>query len=165
MERLTDEQSDEVARRYDEARAMARRFRPPAGMTADEWEAEVLFVLVRLVPLRPAHFEAFLYRRTRWAWLNLDQGARRQPDQIDGWGQIPARQAEPATTLGDVLHGLSPEQSDVVHLRLAGGTWPTIGRLYGVSGRTIQRRHRAVLKRLRAREAARLRREGPEIAI
>ena len=155
MERLTDEQSAEAARRYDEGQAMARRFRAPAGMTGDEWEAEVLLVLVQTVARHAGApgFEALLYMATRWHWLNLARKAKRQRvGQLPAWDLVPARKTAEPTGLDDILHGLSPVPSDVIRLRAAGGNWPTIGRLYGVSGRTAQRWHRTALKRLRSRE-------------
>lgn len=150
-QRLTDEQRDEAARRYDEARAMARRFKTPAGMTRDEWQAEVLLVLVQTVARHAGSdgFEALLYMATRWRWHDLLRRAQRRHSTLPAWDLLPAREVAEDSPLDAVLQGLEPVESDLVKLRLAGGDWHTLGRLYGCCGRTVRRRHHAIVEKMR----------------
>ena len=152
--RLTDSQREEAGDRIDQAKRMARRFRPPAGMSRDEWEAEVLLVMVETVAAydRNTNFEAYFFMRCRWRRLNLIRQATRHPVAALIPETIPARAER--TALDDLIQGVSPRESDLIRLRLAGGEWSVIGKAYGVSGRTAQRWHRQAIGKLRKRVEA-----------
>lgn len=148
--RLTDSQREEAGTRLDQAKRMARRFRPPAGLSAEEWESEVFLVLVETVAnIQPqVNFEAYFFMKCRWRKLSLIEKHRRTHAAL---AFDPECRPQKRHTLDDVLEGVSPRDSDIIHLRLAGGRWPVIGKAYGVSGRTIQRWHDAALGRIRRR--------------
>jgi hypothetical protein len=151
--RLTDKQRDDAGSKVELARRMAKRFRPPLGMSADEWECEVMMVLVETVATcNPnTNFEAYFFMKCRWKKLNLIEKHRRTHAAL---AFDPECRPQKRHTLDDVLEGVSPRDSDIIRLRLAGGRWPTIGMAYGVSGRTIQRWHDAALRRIRRRVMA-----------
>ncbi len=148
--RLTDSQREEAGTRLDQAKRMARRFRPPSGLSAEEWQSEVFLVLVETVAnIQPqVNFEALFYMRCRWRKLSILEKQRRRPVAL---AIDPVWQPQERNSLEDVLHGVSAKDSDIIRLRLAGGRWLTIGMLYGVSGRTIQRWHDSALGRIRRR--------------
>lgn len=153
--RLTDEQRDQASDRVELARRVAKRFKPPSGFNREEWESEVMCLMVQVVAtIRPGvDFEAVLYMRTRWHRLDLLRKASRMPQQLEYDDQIPAREPE-RYGMEDVLPGLDPMESDVLRLRCAGGDWETIGKTYGVSGRTIRRKYNATVAKVREESMA-----------
>lgn len=153
--RLTDEQREDAGSKVELARRMAKRFRPPPGMSHDEWECEVFMVLVETVAShdRNTNFEAHFFMRVRFRKLNLIRKASRHPVVALIPETIPDR-TEQRTPLDDLIAGVNPRDSDIIRLRMAGGRWPTIGKAYGVSGRTVQRWHRTALVRIRKRVEA-----------
>lgn len=149
--RLTDEQRDEAASKIEQARRMAKRFKPPIGMSLDEWESEVMLVLVEAVATkgRNANFEAHFYMRCRFRRMQLQ---RKRPNMASL--EIDVVSPEMPTTLGEVLEGMEPIESDIIRLRVAGGDWETIGKAYGWCGRTVRRRYKVAVERLRKSELA-----------
>lgn len=147
--RLTEEQQGMAVERMDLARQVSRRFQVPAGMDREEWEAECLLVLVEALGSmeRNANFEAHLYMLCRFRRMQINH--KRRP--LVGYTFTEVLEARPTreSQLDEVLEGVSPVDSDIIRLRMNGGRWETIGKAYGVSGRTIQRRHRAALGKLR----------------
>lgn len=148
--RLTEEQRQHAEDLVELARRVARRFRPPLGMSREEWSSEVVCLMVQTVAnIRPGvNFEAVLYMRARWHRLDLLRKVARQPQQLQYDDQIPAREPQ-RYGMEDVLPGLDAMESDVIRLRCAGGDWETIGKAYGVCGRTIRRKYQAVVAKVR----------------
>ena len=153
--RLTDEQRQQAEDLVEPAERVAKRFRPPPGMSREEWGSEVMCLMVQTVAniRQGVNFEAVLYMRARWHRLDLLRKVARQPQQLQYDDQIPAREPQ-RYGMEDVLPGLDPMESDVLRLRCAGGDWETIGRIYGVCGRTIRRKYQAVVAKVREKVTA-----------
>jgi len=147
--RLTEEQQGMAVERMELARQVSRRFKVPAGIDREEWEAECLLVLVEALGSmdRNTNFGAHLYMLCRFRRMQIN--ARRRPLVGFCFTDVLEAKATRASQLDEVLEGVSPVDSDIIRLRMNGGRWETIGKAYGVSGRTIQRRHRAALGKLR----------------
>ena len=149
--RLTDGERQQAEDRFEQAKRMAKRFKPPPGMDADEWESEVLLVLVEAVATtdRNANFEAHFYMRCRFRRMQL---IRKHRPTVGLMIDLPGK-AEKRTTLDELLDGVSPKDSDMLRLKALGADWETLGTTYGCSGRTVQRWFRRLVERLRKREA------------
>lgn len=147
--RLTDEQRQQAEGRMELASRIAKRFKPPVGMSHEEWQSEVICLMVQTVAniRQGVNFEAVLYMRARWHRLDLLRKVARQPQQLQYDDQIPAREPQ-RYGMEDVLPGLDAMESDVIRLRCAGGDWETIGRAYGVCGRTIRRKYNATVAKV-----------------
>ena len=151
MQRLTEQQKKEAEERVEQARLLARRFRLPARMSSEEWEAEALMVLVEAIATRERNdnFEAHLCTRLRYRRLQIND---RRPPMERIVADVPARQETPCD-LQETLHGLRDADCDMLRLRVMGADWQTLGTTYGCSGRTVQRWFNRVADRLRKRVA------------
>lgn len=149
--RLNDDQRQQAEDRFEQAMRMAKRFRPPPGMDSDEWQSEVLLVLVEAVATtdRNANFEAHFYMRTRFRRLQL---IRKHRPTVGLAIDVPAN-AEKRTTLDEVLAGVDPKDSDLLKLRAMGADWHELATAYGCCGRTVRRWYARVVDGLRKREA------------
>lgn len=146
--RLTNEQRDDAANKIELATSMAKRLRVPPGYSREEWDSEVLLVLVESVATAHLNdnFEAHFYMRCKFRQMQIAKRFRTTSALVLDIAQRP----EPSHTLADVLEGLRPIDSDIVRLRLAGGNWETIGQAYGWCGRTARRRYSAAVAKLKA---------------
>ena len=148
--RLTDKQRDDAGSKVELARRMAKRFRPPLGMSADEWECEVLWVVVEAVGSisRNTNFEAHFYMRTRFRRMQLLR--KRKPMASIEWDLVAP---EIRNELDEVLDGVDPKDSDLLKLRAMGADWHELATAYGCCGRTVRRWYARVVESLRKREA------------
>lgn len=151
MQRLTEQQKKEAEERVEQARLLARRFRRPALMSDDEWEAEALLVLVEAVATqaRNPNFEAHMCTRLRYRRLQINS---RRPPMGRIVADVAAKQEAPCE-LDETLRGLSDADCDMLRMRVMGADWETLGTTYGCSGRTMRRWFNRVADRLRKRVA------------
>ena len=147
--RLNDQQKELASREINLAKKMARRFKPLYGMDYDEWLSEVLLVFVESIATAKnnPNFEAHFYTRCRFRRMQLAQKAK--PFVTAAVEFIPAPLAD--NLLDQVLEEFHGKEKNIIRLRLAGGDWETIGKAYGVCGRTIRRWHGAAINRLSKR--------------
>ena len=150
--RLSDEERQLAEDRFESAKKMAKRFRVPSGMTWDEWESEVLLVLVEAVGSisRNTNFEAHFYMRTRFRRMQLLR--KRKPMVSIGWDLVAP---EIRNELDEVLDGVDPKDSDLLKLKAMGADWHELATAYGCCGRTVRRWYARVVDGLRKREMVR----------